>query len=63
MEMHEINKLKPEELQKKIAELKSELEEARFGAASLQLKDVRKIRTIRQDIARMNTVLRQQTQS
>ena len=58
MKAKEIHDLSAEELQKKLAELKSELFNLRFRLAAGQLEDPVAIRTCKRDIARGNTELR-----
>ena len=58
MKAKEIHDLSAEELQKNLAELKSELCNLRFRLAAGQLENPVAIRTCKRDIARVNTELR-----
>lgn len=58
MKAKEIHDLSSEELNKKLAELKSELFNLRFRHAAGQLENPVAIRTCKRDIARVNTELR-----
>ena len=58
MKAKEIHDLSAEELQKKLAELKSELFNLRFRLAAGQLENPVAIRTCKRNIARVNTELR-----
>jgi large subunit ribosomal protein L29 len=57
MEMHDIEKKTDEELNGLVRELKAEMHDLQFQSANGQLKQVRRIRNIRKDIARIKTVL------
>ena len=52
--------LRPAELVTKLAESKAELFNLRFQAATGQLENNARIRTLRKDVARINMVLRAQ---
>lgn len=54
-----LRKLSDEELRKKRADLKEELFNLRFQAATGQLDNVMRIRQVRKDIARVMTILRE----
>ena len=54
------NELSPLELVTKLAESKAELFNLRFQAATGQLENNARIRTLRKDVARINMVLRAQ---
>jgi len=49
----------PQELNEKMVELKNELFNLRFQLATGQLDNPMKIKAIKKDIARVNTILRQ----
>lgn len=49
-----------QELNEKLIELKNELFNLRFQLATGQLENPMKIKAIKKDIARVNTILRQQ---
>ncbi len=49
-----------QELNEKLVELKNELFNLRFQLATGQLENPMKIKAIKKDIARVNTILRQQ---
>lgn len=57
MKYTEVEKLKKEDIVKKIAEKNTELIKLRFERASNQLKDVKSISKTKKDIARLNTHL------
>jgi large subunit ribosomal protein L29 len=59
MKAAEIRELETEELHGRIAELKEELFNLRFQLATGQLDNHRRMRAVRQDIARIRTVLRE----
>ena len=59
MKMNEINKMSSEELEKELGELKSELFKLRFKHATGGLENPLKLKTVRKDIARVKTVMRQ----
>jgi large subunit ribosomal protein L29 len=54
----QFNELTPVELVTKLAESKAELFNLRFQAATGQLENNARIRTLRKDVARINMVLR-----
>ena len=58
MKAKEIINLTDEELEKKLAELKSELFNLRFRHANNQLENPLSINLVKKDIARVNTVIR-----
>lgn len=58
MKAKEIVNLTDEELEKKLAELKSELFNLRFRHANGQLENPLSINLVKKDIARVNTVIR-----
>lgn len=55
--MAEIRKLKSEELEKKLFELKDELFNLRFRHKINQLENPMRIRIVRKDIARIKTLI------
>ena len=57
MKTKEIRDMKPADLQKKLAELKEELFNLRFQSATEQLENPMRIKSIRQDIARVKTII------
>lgn len=59
MKAEEIRKMTDEELRKKIGELRKELGNISFHHRIRPLEDTSKLKKIRKDIARMNTVLNQ----
>ena len=61
MRASEIRELSDEELNQKILDLRQELFNLRFQAASGRIEKPARLRTIRRDIARMKTVLRERS--
>jgi large subunit ribosomal protein L29 len=59
MKAAEIRKLKAEEIRNNLDEKRHELMNLRFNQVSGQLTDFTKIRSLRRDIARMETILRE----
>ncbi|OJV62640.1 MAG: 50S ribosomal protein L29 [Clostridiales bacterium 38-18] len=59
MKANKIKELTPQELNEKMIELKNELFNLRFQLATGQLDNPMKIKAIKKDIARVNTILRQ----
>lgn len=59
MKIQEIKKLETLKLQEKLAELRNKSRELRFSIANNQLKDVRVLREVKKDIAKILTVLNQ----
>lgn len=57
MTYKDIQAKRPEDLQKLLAEKREELRELRFKVAANQLKQVHKVREVREDIARIQTRL------
>ncbi len=57
MKPSEIRKLSNEELEKKLKELKTELFNLRFQLAINQLQNPMRIRAVKKDIARINTII------
>lgn len=56
---HELRELNAEELATRLAEAKEELFNLRFQAATGQLTNNRRLRTVKNDIARIYTVIRE----
>jgi large subunit ribosomal protein L29 len=61
MKSKDIRALNPEEVKSKIADAREELMKLRFQQVTGQLPDTSRLRTIRRDIARMETILSEQT--
>ena len=59
MKINKINEMSSPELEKKLGELKTELFKLRFSLATNGLDNPLKIKEVKKDIARINTVLRQ----
>ncbi|MDH8679790.1 50S ribosomal protein L29 [Fusibacter bizertensis] len=59
MKANKIKEMTPQELNEKMVELKNELFNLRFQLATGQLDNPMKIKAIKKDIARVNTILRQ----
>ena len=59
MKVKELRELSTEQLEKKLAELKSELFNLRFQLAINQLENPNRISEVRHDIARVMTLLRE----
>ena len=59
MKMFEIKELSDEELKKRVKDEEENLSHLRFRHATTQLESPAKLRTVRRDIARMKTLLRQ----
>lgn len=60
MKSSEIRALNPEEIKSKLADAREELMKLRFQQVTGQLTDSSRLRTVRRDIARMETILREQ---
>lgn len=60
MKPHDVRKKSETELKKLHIELSSELREFRFAMSGAQKKNIRRARTIRKDIARINTIVHEQ---
>jgi len=61
MKSSEIRALGPEQIQSKLADFREELMKFRFQQVTGQLTDTSRLRIVRRDIARMETILREQT--
>ena len=59
MKAAEIRKLKDAELEEQLADARHELLNLRFQTITGQLTDTTRIRVVRRDIARMETILRE----
>ena len=59
MKSSEINELSPEEMQRKISDLKEELFNLRFQHEIGQLENPQKMKQIKRDIARIYTISRE----
>jgi len=60
MKANEIRALSPEEIKSKLTDAREELMKLRFQQVTGQLTDTSRLRTIRRDIARMETILSEQ---
>ena len=61
MEATEIRALAPEEIKAKIADTREELMKLRFQQVTGQLSDSSRLRSLRREVARMQTILREQS--
>ena len=59
MKINKINEMSSPELEKELGELKNELFKLRFSLASNGLDNPMRIKSVKKDIARIKTVLRQ----
>ena len=59
MQAKEVREKKTEELQGKLNEMREELFKLRFNLYSGQLKDSSRLKAMRRDIARVETILRE----
>lgn len=59
MKINKITEMSSPELEKELGELKTELFKLRFSLATNGLENPMKIKEVKKDIARINTVLRQ----
>jgi large subunit ribosomal protein L29 len=59
MKTEEIRKLKAEEIRSKLTDTRDELMKLRFQQVSGQLTDPTRLRHLRRDIARMETILKE----
>ena len=57
MKIDKINEMSSPELEKELSELKSELFKLRFSLATNGLENPMKIKEVKKDIAKINTVL------
>ena len=58
---NDLRNLKPGEIETKLADAREELMKLRFQQVTGQLTDTSHLRILRRDIARMQTILREQT--
>ncbi len=58
MEIKELKQLSKEELKKKMEDAREKLRQMRFDLQAGKVKDVREIRQIKKDIARILTIIR-----
>jgi large subunit ribosomal protein L29 len=61
MKSSEIRALNPEEIKSRLSDAREELMKLRFQQVTGQLTDSSRLRIVRRDIARMETILREQT--
>ena len=59
MKISKIREMSSPELEKELGELKSELFKLRFSLATNGLENPMKIKEVKKDIARINTILKQ----
>ena len=59
MKIEEIRKLSTEDINKKIVEIKEELFNLRFASATGNLEKPHRISSLRHDVARLKTVLKE----
>ena len=59
MKANEIRKMSSEDLNKKVIELKNELFNLRFRLATGQLDNTSSIKSVKRDIARVKTIIRE----
>lgn len=59
MKIDKVRELGPEELQNKLDELRQEIFHARVQKETAQLDQLGKVRSLRKDLARVKTVLRE----
>ena len=59
MKIDDIRKMSSEELQKELAALKEELFKLRFQHATNQLENPQQIASVKKDIARVQTIIRE----
>jgi large subunit ribosomal protein L29 len=60
MKPSEIRALNPEEIKSRLSDSREELMKLRFQQVTGQLTDTSRLRIVRRDIARMETILREQ---
>ena len=61
MKPSEIRALNPEEIKTRLSDSREELMKLRFQQVTGQLTDSSRLRIVRRDIARLETILREQT--
>jgi large subunit ribosomal protein L29 len=63
MKSEEIRKMSVEEMQGKISDMRDELMKLRFQQVTGQLTDTSHLRSLRRDIARMETIFNEQSRA
>ena len=63
MKTEEIRKMSAEEMQAKLADLREEIMKLRFQQVTGQLTDTSRLPTLRHEIARMETILREMSRT
>lgn len=63
MKTEEIRKMSVEEMQAKISDMREELMKLRFQQVTGQLTDTSHLRSLRRDIARMETIFSERTRT
>ena len=61
MKSSEIRAINPEEIKSRLSDAREELMKLRFQQVTGQLTDTSRLRIVRRDIARMETILRELT--
>ncbi len=61
MKTEEIRKMSVEEMQTKVSDMREELMKLRFQQVTGQLTDTSHLRSLRRDIARMETIFNERT--
>ncbi|MGA2505295.1 MAG: 50S ribosomal protein L29 [Anaerolineales bacterium] len=63
MKTEEIRKMSVEEMQTKVSDMREELMKLRFQQVTGQLTDTSHLRSLRRDIARMETIFNERTRA
>jgi len=63
MKVEDVRKLSAEEIHAKLSDAREELMKLRFQQVTGQLTDTSRLRILRRDIARMETILRQEARA
>jgi large subunit ribosomal protein L29 len=63
MKTEEIRKMSVEEIQAKLSDLREELMKLRFQQVTGQLTDTSRLRLLRHDVARMETIFNERTRT
>jgi large subunit ribosomal protein L29 len=63
MKTEEIRKMSVEEMQAKLSDMREELMKLRFQQVTGQLTDTSRLRLLRRDVARMETIFNERTRS
>jgi large subunit ribosomal protein L29 len=63
MKTEEIRKMSVEEMQAKVSDMREELMKLRFQQVTGQLTDTSHLRSLRRDIARMETIFNERTRA